>query len=85
MITCAPNFPEGRLFAGYENRWRQVETIDGIRVVRVKSYSTANEGFARRTLCCVTVRISSSSLQAPVPGARPSSDLSSSAALPTSG
>lgn len=50
VITCAPNFPEGRLFAGYRNRWHQVEQIDGIRVVRVKTYITANEGFARRTL-----------------------------------
>ena len=50
VVTCAPNFPEGKLFAGYENRWRQVEMIDGIRVVRVKTYITANEGFLRRTL-----------------------------------
>lgn len=50
VITCAPNFPEGKLFEGYRNRWRQVEEIDGIRVVRVKSYITANEGFLKRTL-----------------------------------
>lgn len=50
VITCAPNFPEGKLYPGYRNRWRQVETIDGIRVVRVKTYITANEGFLRRTL-----------------------------------
>ncbi|MEB2353345.1 MAG: glycosyltransferase family 4 protein [Burkholderiaceae bacterium] len=50
VITCAPNFPEGKLFPGYRNRWRQVEQIDGINVVRVKTYITANEGFARRTL-----------------------------------
>ncbi|MCO5119197.1 MAG: glycosyltransferase family 4 protein [Burkholderiaceae bacterium] len=50
VITCAPNFPEGKLFEGYKNRWRQVETIDGIRVVRVKTYITANEGFIKRTL-----------------------------------
>ncbi len=50
VITCAPNFPEGRVFDGYDNRWRQVDTIDGIRVVRVKTYITANEGFVRRTL-----------------------------------
>lgn len=50
VITCAPNFPEGKLFAGYRNRWRQVEDIDGIRVVRVKTYITANEGFLKRTL-----------------------------------
>lgn len=50
VITCAPNFPEGQLFAGYRNRWRQVENVDGIRVVRVKTYITANEGFVKRTL-----------------------------------
>lgn len=50
VITCAPNFPEGKLFAGYTNRWHAVESIDGIRVVRVKTYITANEGFLRRTL-----------------------------------
>lgn len=50
VVTCAPNFPEGRLFQGYRNAWRQVEMIDGIRVVRVKTYITANEGFLKRSL-----------------------------------
>lgn len=50
VITCAPNFPEGRVFPGYRNSWRRVEMVDGIRVVRVKTYITANEGFMRRTL-----------------------------------
>lgn len=50
VITCAPNFPEGRIFAGYRNQWRRVEWIDGIRVVRVKTYITANEGLLKRTL-----------------------------------
>ncbi len=50
VITCAPNFPEGVLFPGYRNAWRHVEVIEGIRVVRVKTYITANEGFLKRTL-----------------------------------
>lgn len=50
VVTCAPNFPEGKLFPGYRNAWRQVEVLDGIRVVRVKTYITANEGFIKRTL-----------------------------------
>jgi len=50
VITCAPNFPEGKLFPGYRNSWRRVEVFDGIRVVRVKTYITANEGFLKRTL-----------------------------------
>lgn len=50
VITCAPNFPKGRVFEGYRNRLWQEETIDGIRVIRVWSYITANEGFTRRVL-----------------------------------
>lgn len=50
VITCAPNFPEGVLFEGYRNKWYQREVVDGINVVRVKTYITANEGFAKRIL-----------------------------------
>ncbi len=50
MITQAPNFPFGKLYDGYRNSWRQIETIEGIRVVRVKTYIAANEGIARRTM-----------------------------------
>ncbi|MBI4184332.1 MAG: glycosyltransferase family 4 protein [Proteobacteria bacterium] len=50
VLTTAPNFPDGKLFAGYANRWRQVETMSGIRVVRVKSYIAPNRGTLLRTL-----------------------------------
>jgi glycosyltransferase involved in cell wall biosynthesis len=50
VVTCAPNFPGGRVFPGYQNRPWQTETMDGIRVIRVWSYVTANEGFLRRVL-----------------------------------
>ncbi|MDF1553827.1 MAG: glycosyltransferase family 4 protein [Deferrisomatales bacterium] len=50
VITCAPNFPNGRVYDGYRNRLWQTETMDGIRVIRVWSYVTANEGFAKRIL-----------------------------------
>ena len=48
VITCAPNFPQGKIYKGYKNRLYQKETIDGIEVIRVWSYITANEGFAKR-------------------------------------
>ena len=44
VITSFPNFPQGRLYPGYRNLWRQVETLDGIRVVRVKTFIAANKG-----------------------------------------
>lgn len=50
VITCAPNFPTGIVFSGYKNRWYGVETMSGIRVIRVKTYITSNEGFLKRTL-----------------------------------
>lgn len=50
VITSAPNFPDGKLFPGYRNRWRQVEEIDGIRVVRVKTLITSNKGTILRIL-----------------------------------
>ena len=50
VVTCAPNFPRGKLFAGYKNRPWQSENIEGIEVIRVWSYITSNEGFVRRTL-----------------------------------
>ncbi len=50
VITGVPNFPKGKIFAGYRNRLWQCETMEGIRVVRVWTYIAANEGFVKRTL-----------------------------------
>lgn len=50
VITSQPNSPSGRVYAGYRNRLWQSETVSGIRVIRVWTYMTRNEGFARRIL-----------------------------------
>lgn len=50
VITCVPNFPEGKVFDGFKNRWYQTHDLDGLNVVRVKTYITANEGFVKRIL-----------------------------------
>jgi colanic acid biosynthesis glycosyl transferase WcaI len=50
IITCAPNFPQGVLFEGYQNHWYQTEDLFGIKVVRVKTYISANRGVVRRSL-----------------------------------
>ena len=59
VITCAPNFPEGKVFDGYKNNWLSKEKIEGIDVWRVKTYITANEGFIRRTIDFVSFMASS--------------------------
>lgn len=49
VVTCVPNCPDGVVYPGYRNRLRrQVETMDGIRVVRVWTYLAPNAGTARR-------------------------------------
>jgi glycosyltransferase involved in cell wall biosynthesis len=50
VITCAPNFPHGKLFEGYKNKFYQRENVNGIEVIRVWSYITHNSGFMRRVL-----------------------------------
>lgn len=50
ILTSVPNFPKGKVFQGYRNKWRQIEHIDGIKVIRIKSYIAANKGFLKRIL-----------------------------------
>lgn len=50
VITCFPNFPQGKIYPGYKNKWYAVEMMDGIRVVRVKTFISRNEGIVLRTL-----------------------------------
>lgn len=50
VITCAPNFPQGKVYKGYKNKLYQTENMDGIKVIRVWTYITGNEGFIKRTL-----------------------------------
>lgn len=38
------------MFEGYKNTWYQTHELDGINVVRVKTFITANEGFIKRIL-----------------------------------
>lgn len=50
VITCTPNFPHGKVYKGYKNRFFQKENIDGIDVIRVWSYISSNSGFTKRVL-----------------------------------
>ena len=50
IITCAPNFPIGKVFDGYKNRLFQTETIDGILVIRVWTFIAENKGVFLRLL-----------------------------------
>jgi glycosyltransferase involved in cell wall biosynthesis len=57
VLTSVPNFPEGQVYDGYENRFTR-ETRHGIDVRRVPMYVSANEGIARRTLSYLSFMLS---------------------------
>lgn len=57
VLTSVPNFPEGEVYDGYENRFAR-ETIDGVDVRRVPMYVTANEGVLKRTLSYLSYMMS---------------------------
>lgn len=57
VITSAPNFPQGKVYPGYKNKWRQTEDMNGIKVIRVKTFIAKNQGFILRTLDFVSYMI----------------------------
>ena len=57
VLTSAPNFPEGKVYEGYENKFIH-EEVNGVKVTRVPMYVSANEGILKRTLSFVTFMIS---------------------------
>ena len=59
VITSAPNFPEGKVFDGYKNKFLSIEEVEGINVWRVKTYIASNKGFYKRILDFVSFMISS--------------------------
>lgn len=50
VVTCAPNHPRGEIYPGYKNRLFHLETLEGVRVVRIWTFLAANEGFLLRIL-----------------------------------
>jgi glycosyltransferase involved in cell wall biosynthesis len=59
LFDFFPNFPDGKLFSGYRNRIWDVEEMDGIRVVRVKTLIAANAGTVLRILDYLSFMITS--------------------------
>ncbi len=57
VLTSVPNFPEGEVYDGYENRLTE-ETRDGIRATRVPMYVSSNEGVIGRVLSYVSFMLS---------------------------
>ena len=62
VLTCHPNHPNGVLYPGYGNDLYRWDEIDGVRVLRVATYVSANKGFLKRTINYVSYMISATLL-----------------------
>ena len=58
ILTCVPNHPNGIVYPGYRNKLLQREEKDGINILRVITYLSANKGFLKRILNYVSYMIS---------------------------
>ena len=59
VITNIPNYPLGEPYKGYKNKFRQWESLDGIKVLRVGTYMAENKGTIKRTLDYISFAFSS--------------------------
>ena len=50
VLTSNPNFPTGKIFNGFKNRWLSKECLNKVEVIRVKTYMHPNRGLLRRTM-----------------------------------
>ncbi len=50
VITSNPNFPTGKIFNGFKNKWFSRQCVNKVEVIRVKTYMYPNKGLIRRSL-----------------------------------
>lgn len=60
VVTCAPNFPSGKVHTGYRNRLLSIERREGVRLIRVFSVVAPNAGFIRRIVDFLSFAVSAS-------------------------
>ncbi|HEX3868313.1 MAG TPA: glycosyltransferase family 4 protein [Gemmatimonadaceae bacterium] len=68
VITALPQYPLGRIYDGYELHWRQWETIDGVRILRVPIYPSHDSSGARRMLTYLSFMLSACLIGVPSVG-----------------
>lgn len=59
VITCHPNFPRGKIFQGFTNKWISKSQLNKVTLIRIKSYMAPNHGLIKRTLDFFSFALSS--------------------------
>jgi colanic acid biosynthesis glycosyl transferase WcaI len=57
VLTGFPNYPGGKIYPGYRQRWYQRETLEGISIVRVPLFPDHSSSGARRILCYLSLAL----------------------------
>ena len=50
ILTCLPNYPQGKIFDGYRGHFSMHENIDGINIFRYWTYATVSKNPVKRVL-----------------------------------
>lgn len=58
VLTGFPNYPGGKIYQGYRQRWCQRETIEGISIIRVPLYPDHSSSGFRRMFCYLSLALS---------------------------
>jgi glycosyltransferase involved in cell wall biosynthesis len=67
-VTGFPNYPSGKIYPGYRLQWRQWETMNGVRVLRVPLYPDHSYSSVKRILNYASFALSASTLGAALCG-----------------
>lgn len=59
VVTCFPNYPQGKVFSGYTNKLISIEYKENIKIVRLWTYMSQNTGVFRRILDHISFSFSS--------------------------
>jgi len=62
VLTGFPNYPEGRLYAGYRLKIWQRESLDGVRIIRVPLYPSHDRSAARRAMTYISFALAATLL-----------------------
>lgn len=65
MLTGFPNYPGGRVYSGYQLRWRQQELVDPIKVTRVALYPSHDGSAVRRVVNYASFALSAAAFGVP--------------------
>jgi glycosyltransferase involved in cell wall biosynthesis len=58
VLTTFPNYPAGRIYPGFRQKWNHVEQFEGFEVRRVPMYMNHSDSAARRALSYVSFSLS---------------------------